>query len=216
MIILIDNGHGKETAGKRSPDGKLLEWSWTREIASKVQRELYGRGMDARLIVPEDRDVSLRERCNRVNAVCDKAGRDGVLLVSIHVNAAGSGTTWMLAGGWSVWTSPGQTKSDILATDLWRAADEVLSEYKKRFEELRGQGCYSEAQRALRKDMTDGDEDYEARFAVLTGTRCAAVLTENMFQDNKSDVEWLLSDEGKMAIVRLHVEGIINYINRGL
>ena len=64
--------------------------------------------------------------------------------------------------------------------------------------------------------MTDGDEDYEARFAVLTGTRCAAVLTENMFQDNKSDVEWLLSDEGKRAIVRLHVEGIINYINRGL
>ena len=30
MKILIDNGHGRETAGKRSPDGRLLEWAYTR------------------------------------------------------------------------------------------------------------------------------------------------------------------------------------------
>ena len=48
MKILIDNGLGRDTTGKRSPDGRLLEWSYTREIARRVVAELqaqhyYGR-----------------------------------------------------------------------------------------------------------------------------------------------------------------------------
>ena len=39
MKILIDNGHGQETAGKRSPDGRLLEWSYNREIAGLTDGE---------------------------------------------------------------------------------------------------------------------------------------------------------------------------------
>jgi N-acetylmuramoyl-L-alanine amidase len=30
--------------------------------------------------------------------------------------------------------------------------------------------------------------------------------------DNKDDLAYLLSDEGKKAIVKCHVEGIINYV----
>ena len=33
MKVLIDNGHGAETPGKRSPDGRLREYAYTREIA---------------------------------------------------------------------------------------------------------------------------------------------------------------------------------------
>ena len=33
MIILIDNGHGIETPGKRSPDGRFKEYLWNREVA---------------------------------------------------------------------------------------------------------------------------------------------------------------------------------------
>ncbi len=36
MKVLIDNGHGAETPGKRSPDGRLLEYAYTREIAIRV------------------------------------------------------------------------------------------------------------------------------------------------------------------------------------
>ena len=39
-----------------------------------------------------------------------------------------------------------------------------------------------------------------------------AVLTENLFQDNLADVEYLLSEAGKEAIAELHVEGIMKYI----
>ena len=31
MKILIDNGHGENTPGKRSPDGKLREYLYARE-----------------------------------------------------------------------------------------------------------------------------------------------------------------------------------------
>ena len=36
MKILIDNGHGENTPGKCSPDGRLKEWAYTREIADRV------------------------------------------------------------------------------------------------------------------------------------------------------------------------------------
>ena len=54
----------------------------------------------------------------------------------------------------------------------------------------------------------------EARFYILVKTKCPAVLTESLFQDNKADVAFLLSDEGKNAITKLHVEGIIKYLSR--
>ena len=51
-VVLVDNGHGEETAGKRSPDGRLLEWRYTREIAREVVRGLALHGVDGRLLVP--------------------------------------------------------------------------------------------------------------------------------------------------------------------
>lgn len=47
---------------------------------------------------------------------------------------------------------------------------------------------------------------------VLNNTRCPAVLTENLFQDNREDVAFLLSPSGREAIARLHVRGIVEYI----
>ena len=99
MKILIDNGHGRETAGKRSPDGRLLEWVYNREIARRVVTALQSQNLYASLLVPEDEDISLAERCRRVNRVCSELGRRNVCLVSIHVNAAGRGDKWMNASG---------------------------------------------------------------------------------------------------------------------
>ena len=53
MKILIDNGLGRDTTGKRSPDGRLLEWSYTREIARRVVAELQAQHYYASLLVPE-------------------------------------------------------------------------------------------------------------------------------------------------------------------
>ena len=75
MKILIDNGHGIGTPGKRSPDGRLREFRYCREIARAVVDRLKALGYDAELTVPEDADISLGQRCARVNAVCDR-GRE--------------------------------------------------------------------------------------------------------------------------------------------
>lgn len=211
MKILIDNGHGADTKGKRSPDGRLLEYKYVREIAERVEKELRAKGYDAQRIVPETNDVSLAERARRVNEICGKVGTANVILISIHVNAAGNGG-WRSAGGWCAFTSVGNTKADTLATSLYNSANMALAGYIERFASLKATGAYDNKQRPIRMDMSDGDPDWEEGFYILRKTKCPAVLTENLFQDNHTDVDFLLSEVGKAAIVKLHVEGIISYL----
>ncbi len=196
MKILIDNGHGEDTPGKRSPDGLLLEYKYARQIAVKLAEELCVQGYDAELLVSEEVDIPLQERARRANEWCGKLGASGVLLVSIHVNAAGNGKEWMKARGWSAYTSKGKTPSDELATMLYAAAEKHFQGHK------------------IRKDNSDGDPDWEESFYLLRKTKCAAVLTENFFMDNKQDVSYLLSLEGRTQIVKTHIEGIINYVDK--
>ena len=196
MKILIDNGHGSNTPGKRSPDGLFREYAYTREIAAKVTFSLRKKGYDADLLVPELYDVSLLERVHRVNVKCQSLGANNVLLVSIHVNAAGNGKEWKNARGWEAWTSRGQTEGDKLADYLYQSAIESF-----------------QPNTSIRADLGDGDFDKENQFTILSKTLCPAVITENFFMDNKEDVDYLQSDEGKEAVIKCHVEGIINYIN---
>ena len=116
--------------------------------------------------MPEDEDISLSERVRRVNAFCSLSGKQNVILVSIHVNAAGDGTKWLNATGWSVYTCKGQTESDRLAECLYEAA-------MKNF-----------PGRNIRTDFSDGDSDWEEQFYILRKSMCPAVLTENFFMDN--------------------------------
>ena len=195
MKILIDNGHGRETPGKCSPDGRFHEYQYAREIAAAVVAHFQYRGYDAELLVPEFEDIPLKERVKRVNHWCDKLGKDNVMLVSIHVDAADADGQWQNATGWSCYTSPGQTKGDELATCLYRAAEKYLPGHK------------------LRTDYSDGDLDKEAGFYILQHTRCAAALTENGFQDSRESLQFLESPEGKKAIVALLVAGILDFIS---
>ena len=90
MVVLIDNGHGSNTAGKCSPDKSLLEYKYAREIASMLHRELVELGITAILVTPETTDITLKERCRRINKYCKQYGTAKCLSVSIHCNAAGS------------------------------------------------------------------------------------------------------------------------------
>lgn len=40
MKILIDAGHGINTPGKKSPDGRLKEYEWARDIAQRLEANL--------------------------------------------------------------------------------------------------------------------------------------------------------------------------------
>jgi len=193
MKILIDNGHGYDTNGKCSPDGRLREYAWAREIAKRIEAELRKRGLDVQRIVTEERDISLTERVRRVNNICKQVGAKNVCLVSVHVNAAGSGG-WRTARGWSGWV---YTRS---SANSQRLAQLLYAEAEKR-------GLQGNRSVPVSRYWT-------ANFYILRYTDCPAVLTENLFQDNKEDVAYLLSEEGKQTITDLHVEAILKYIGR--
>jgi N-acetylmuramoyl-L-alanine amidase len=191
MKILIDNGHGENTPGKRSPKWangtQLFEWKYTREIARSVADELHLHGIIAELLVTEDTDISLSERCRRANKIASETGVNNCLLVSIHNNAANG-----KAGGWEVHTYLGKSKSDEYATIFWNEAKALLPVGTK-----------------MRGDWTDGDPDWDSNFAILRDTKCPALLTENLFMDNPDDCRYLLSKEGRDAIVKIHVQSIL-------
>ena len=193
--ILIDNGHGVNTPGKRSPDGRFREYAWAREIARAIVADCKDLGYDAELLVTEEYDVCLSARCYRANCWCDRLGKRNVLLVSIHVNAAGKGDRWYNATGWSAYTCKGQTRSDKLADCLYKQAGLWLPGHR------------------LRMDYSDGAPDIESDFAILKKTACPAVLTENGYQDCEESLLFLESNEGKEAIIGLHVDGILDFIN---
>ncbi len=187
MKILIDNGHGVDTAGKRSPDGSLREYSYTREIARRIVQALTAEGFDAERIVTEEEDISLKERCRSL-------GSKNVLLVSVHNNAAGSGGQWLSARGFSAHVSLNASdRSKRLAKCLWQAA----------------------LDNGLRGNRSVPAEMYLTQnLAMCRDTLCAAVLTENLFQDNREDVAFLLSEEGKQAVTAAHVQGIKTFIKQ--
>ena len=192
MVILTDPGHGENTAGKRSPDGRLLEWKYSREIAAEVVKRLKTMDYNAKQLVTEENDISLGTRCKRVNDICKHFGASNVLVVSVHCNAAGADGKWHDARGWQACVSlNASAKSKQLASYLFDAA---------------------QAQGLKMRSPKPGQKWWAQNLAICRDTNCPAVLTENLFQDNLADVEYLLSDEGREAIVNLHVNGIINYI----
>lgn len=210
MIVILGTAHLDTTPGKQSPDGKFRECLYSREIVKMIKSKLEQRGIkvfiDYEDLQPnaamkgstakQEQSRELAWRVNYVNNLCTKYGTSNCIYVSVHVNAAGADGQWKNARGWSVYTSPGKTKSDTLATCLYNEAKAILPPDSKYY---------------VRSDWSDNDPDYEANFYVLTKTRCPAILTENLFQDNKNDVAFLTSDEGKEKIANIHVNGILKY-----
>ncbi|MBL6467230.1 MAG: N-acetylmuramoyl-L-alanine amidase [Prevotellamassilia sp.] len=190
--ILIDNGHGENTPGKCSPDKRLREYAYAREIARRVEKCLWCKGYEAQRIVEEETDVPLSERCKRVNDICKQVGTKNVLLVSIHNNAAGGDGKWHEARGFSAHVGlNASSKSKMLAQYLWNEA----------------------IQQGLKGNRSVPAAPYIAQnLAICRDTACPAVLTENLFQDNKEDVELLLSEEGKEKVTATHVNAIVNFI----
>lgn len=181
-LWIIDNGHGINTSGKRSPwyDGsQLREYEFTRDIVRRLVMLLKWANIEYCVLVPEPEDIPLLKRVSRANTWGNNA-----VLVSIHANAGGG-------RGVEVFTSPGQTKSDYIATVF-------INSFMAVFPEAR-----------IRTDISDGDPDKEANFTVLTRTSMPAILTESFFMDNERECRhYLMTDEGRQLIAMAHYQAI--------
>lgn len=190
-LVIIDPGHGCDTAGKCSPDGILREWQFSRALAALLAEALAAKGISSIILVDEDEDVSLAERCRRANAIA--RANPGAILVSLHSNASGDGSRWGSASGWSAFVADNASEeSRRLAHAIFRRAGEA----------------------GILGNRASPPCGYNtAHLAICRGTVCPAVLTENMFHDNREDVAFMLSDAGKRIITEVHAGGIADYFD---
>ena len=204
-IIILDTAHLQATPGKCSPDGRLREYAYSLEIVSKLETALKALGYtvfvdyrpaepDAQMKAGTWRKAQNRELACRVavvNGICKRYGAENCIYVSIHLNAAGADGNWHRARGFSVYVCPDASKNARRLASLFTSTAKRMN--------LIGNRC------------VPSQNYWTASLYVLRRALCPAVLTENLFQDNLEDVNFLLSEEGKQAVVDLHVKAIEAY-----
>lgn len=179
--VLIDCGHGGiDKKGNYTTAPKKMfkhgehdiayEGYINRKVGNILGIYLECLGIDIDYTVKPDNpsDLSLTGRTKKANTY----DPNDVIFISLHSNASASHK----ARGIEVFTSRGETLSDVIATYIGTA---LIDE----FPNIR-----------FRADYTDGDLDKEANFWVLRKTKCPSVLVEFLFFDNAKDWK-LLKDE---------------------
>lgn len=172
MKIVVDGGHGGHDPGAVNPKVGVQEKDVNLQIAVALQGWLMSAGHTVLLTRGADFFVKLVERAE----IANRSGAQA--FISIHCNAAGNPS----AKGFEIWTSPGVTSADSLATFI-------------------GQAVQANIPRLVsRHDYSDGDLDKEGNLAVLRLTKCPAVLVEAGFISEDSEAEWLRRPESIQAI----------------
>ena len=203
--IILGTAHLSTTPGKCSPDGRLREYAYSREIVFKLETALKALGytvfVDYRSAEPDARmhasswravqRLELARRVRIVNDICTRYGTEKCIYVSIHLNAAGADGKWHRARGFSAYVCPDASNDARRLASLFTSAAKSMN---------------------LTGNRSIPPQNYwTSNLYVLRHTLCPAVLTENLFQDNRDEVDFLLSDEGRQAIVNLHLKAIEAY-----
>lgn len=203
-VELIDAGHGGiindeyVTAPRKMYDhGPMVfyEGLWTRAIAWLYAADLYAAGLGYYMVTPGHKDFGRTERCIRANHFNAKVKKRGIRTYyhSIHGNAFGVESV----NGIEVYTSPGETLSDPIATEMFYKLEELLH-WK------------------MRPGLGDGDPDKEAKFTVLVRTHMPAVLSEVGFYTNFDQCYNMLTLSNMSRIVQAFRETHEIVIHKGL
>ncbi|WP_018704759.1 N-acetylmuramoyl-L-alanine amidase family protein [Anaeromusa acidaminophila] len=188
MRVVVDPGH----AGRNIDPGAVNATTGLQEadvalsVSRLVEKYLLAVGYEVKLTridweQAETDDLSYR------TALANDWGAD--IFISLHCNSAENPR----AEGYEVWTSPGDTLGDTLATSLYRQiADE--------FPDRKG-----------RTDYSDGDPDKESRFYVLVHTDAPACLVEMAFISNEEEAALLADAAWQDRYARAIARGVTDY-----
>ena len=190
MLVILDPAHGSNVSGKCSPDKKLREYLWSREMLGRIEKKLKAVGIDSVWDWTGTTEPGLTKRCTLANAIAkNHSGKS--IFISFHVNAAGSDGKWHTGKGWEIYVSNNASSSSKkLASYIANAAKAT----------------------GLKIRTEDPGRLYKvARFTVLQKTSMPAVLVENLFQDNKEEVDYLLSKKGKNTLTEIVIKGVCDY-----
>lgn len=205
-LIALDDGHGINTAGKRTPplpedlyiDGKLVrkkgevikENEFNEAVVKYLELALKRCGFDVLLVAPTDVDTPLSTRVQRANS----ANADAY--ISKHYNAIG--------GRW-------QTRAKGLVT--------IIHENSSKTTKVLAKNVHEQLWK-LYKD--DGSKDFGVRtdkdvsgfsLYVLSNTKMPAILTESGFMDNIEDAKKMLDPKFQKQIAESTCKGICKTFN---
>ncbi len=185
VLIAIDDGHGKETAGKRTPafpNGSVMkENEFNEKTALYLEQELKRCGFEVLMVAPEKKDIPLKTRVQRAN----EGNADAY--ISIHANASGTG--WNGANGIETWVyrevSKG-SRSYLFAQTIHQALI----------------GATGRKDRGIKKS----DDFY-----VLKNTKMQAVLLECGFMTNREEAELLTDDKYRKTCAAAICRGVCRF-----
>ena len=188
-LVILDNGHGIDTPGKRSPiwsnNTQLFEWKFNRDIVDSIIGYLQVANISYVKLVEETQDISLKDRVDRINSIFKEyKDKYKIYLISVHGNAADNAPT---ANGIEVFTSIGETKSDTIA--------EVF------YNKLKNLGWKMRPNRSNKGGK-------EENFYILKNSHCPAVLTENGFYTNEEECKKMLEFYWQKEIALAHYKAI--------
>ena len=181
--IVLDAGHGKNTSGKRSPDGRIREWNINEAVRKKVEEKLK-QYEDVSILTVSDKtgnsDISLNNRTSKANSWKADA------YISIHHNAYGSG--WNSASGVETFVYKSRPKESV------RLAQYVHDELVKRTG-LKNRGVKA------------------SNLHVTRETNMPAILIEGGFMTNKDEAALMETESYQEAMATAIVNGIDKYFN---
>jgi N-acetylmuramoyl-L-alanine amidase len=184
-LVALDDGHGMQTAGKRTPeipeldDRVIHENEFNRSVVNYLSEELKRSGIDTLLVAPTDADTSLFARVSLAN----KNNAD--LYVSIHYNALDGKFDSKDPSGHSIHIYTGSRKSRRLA--------ECIHKYLI--------GGTEQIDRGI----------VESNFHVLRESNMPAILSENGFMDNKRESLLMIDKDFQKEVAVEHAKGICDY-----
>jgi N-acetylmuramoyl-L-alanine amidase len=207
FCVFLDAGHGGVDPKVKLPNGYTTypskcaqhnngifhSYGWFFEgVFNRAVTELIGQylndwGFSTMKVYDSVIDVSLGKRVAKANFAAKTF--EASLYLSIHGNAA----MRKEARGFEVFTSPGQTRSDIYAEFLFKEIKEAFPKW------------------IFRSDLTDGDHDKEERFYVLTKTDMPAVLSENGFFTNYHDARMMFDPTFQNTLALSHARAVVDY-----
>ncbi len=191
----LDNGHGKLTAGKRSPkfdDGtRFFEYEFNRDIVKRIITQLEDLGVKYFNVVPEvETDNFLHGRVERAN---EKESDLPKIFLSIHANAFGN-SGWEVPKGIETWHFHNSRTGQSLARVFQKHLISETGWSNRKLKSYPG----------------------SRQFYVLRNTHMPAVLTENGFYTNREECALLTKDEIRQKIADAHVAAILEIEKNGI
>ena len=181
-LIAIDDGHGMNTAGKRTPffpnSKKFMhENEFNRAVADMLKVNLERCKFNTVMVAPGDTDVPLTTRTNAANKAMAN------FYISIHANALNG--IWGNQQGVSTYCYPKSTESKKAAT--------IIQKYLIQGTQQKNRGVI------------------EQDFHVLRETKMPSVLVECAFMDNLREAGLLLTDAFREECADEICRGICEY-----